>query len=173
MLNRATSITSGVAPRLTSGLSHGTVDAFPPVSVARQWRNVGRLKINAMSRKDLHISRRHHRAAWGAARSLDIDRALSSFISLGQPNSAIQSAATQAIIWGFSLKVPVAITWRREVLRSQVQTRQLGRYSISSTGLCCQLRPLPIILTGCTAPISATSLSMLGFKPFWNQALWR
>jgi hypothetical protein len=38
-------------------------------------------------------------AAFGAAKALDINRALSNVISFGQPTNAVQSAVIQAIIW--------------------------------------------------------------------------
>lgn len=37
--------------------------------------------------------------AWGAAKSLDIDRAISNVTSFGQPVNSVQSAAIQAIVW--------------------------------------------------------------------------
>lgn len=38
-------------------------------------------------------------AAWGAAKSADIDRAVSNFLAFGTPHNAKESAAAQAIIW--------------------------------------------------------------------------
>lgn len=37
--------------------------------------------------------------AWGATKSLDLDRAISSVTTAGQPTNNIQSAAIQAIVW--------------------------------------------------------------------------
>ena len=44
--------------------------------------------------------------AWGAAKSLDLDRAISNVLSFGQPTDAVQSAAIQAIIWEILYETP-------------------------------------------------------------------
>lgn len=44
--------------------------------------------------------------AWGAAKSLDLDRAVSNFMAFGTPHNATESAAAQAIIWEIIYETP-------------------------------------------------------------------
>ncbi len=44
--------------------------------------------------------------AWGAAKSLDLDRAVSNFMAFGTPHNAAESAAAQAIIWEIIYETP-------------------------------------------------------------------